>query len=183
VGAIASAITLETFGRRIGRGRLLVGSTVAAAVAIGAIGLTGVLGISLGLSLLISLFTSTFAGAAALLLQTIAPPRMRARILALYGFVFYSILPVATVTAGALVDEFGVRAVLLGMAVLMIGGAGAIALAHRELLGTDVGRDGGLVIRGRPMVVGQRGNLIPRPANPSPLNPSAPGPPVLSSEL
>ena len=182
VGAIASAITLETFGRRIGRGRLLVGSTVAAGIAIGAIGLTGVLGISLGLSLLISLFTSTFAGVAALLLQTIAPPRMRARILALYGFVFYSILPVATVTAGALADEFGVRAVLLGMAVLMIVGAGAIALAHRELLGTDVGRDGGLVIRGLPMVVGPRGNLIPRPANPSPLNPSAPSPPVLSSE-
>jgi len=177
VGAIASAITLETFGRRIGRGRLLVGSTVAAAVAIGAIGLTGVLGISLGLSLLISLFTSTFAGGAALLLQTIAPPRMRARILALYGFVFYSILPVATVTAGALADEFGVRAVLLGMAALMILGASVIALAHRELLGTDVGRDGGLVIRGQPMIVGPRGNLIPRPATPS-----APAPPVLSSE-
>ncbi|HVA85000.1 MAG TPA: MFS transporter [Candidatus Saccharimonadales bacterium] len=180
VGAIVSALTLETLGRRVGRGRLVVGSVAAAGIAIGAIGLTGVLELSLGLSLLIALFTSTFAGTAALLLQTMAPPRMRARILALYGFVFYSILPVATVTAGALADRFGVQAVLLGMGAMTAIGAAAIVLAHREVLGTDVGRDGGLLIHGQPMSVGPRGNLVPRP--PRQHDPSSPDHGVLSSE-
>ena len=150
IGIIASALTMEWVGRRVGRGRLVVGALVATAASIAGLGLAGVLAISVALSILIAGFSFLFGGTAQFLLQTIAPPRMRGRALALYSFVFYALLPISTVVVGLLADRFGVGVVLIGMGALTVLGTAAITLANRILLGIDVA-DGQLTVHGVPV--------------------------------
>jgi len=151
VGVILSALTMEGLGRRIGRGRLVVGALMIAGAAVAGLGVAGVLPLALALAVAIGLFSSTFGGTAALLLQTVAPPRMRGRAIALYSFVLFSVLPIATVSMGALTDRFGVTPVLAAAGALTIISTAVVVLAYRRLLGADLGRDGELLMDGEPV--------------------------------
>ena len=112
------------------------------------------------LSILIAGFSFLFGGTAQFVLQTIAPPRMRGRVLALYSFVVYALLPISTTVVGLLADRFGVTAVLFGMGVLTFLGTVAIALANRDLPWIDVA-EGHLTIHGAPAGRNRQGGDLP----------------------
>lgn len=155
IGAILSAVAMEPLGRRFGRGRLLVASILGSAAGVAALGFSTVLEVSAVLTLLVAFCSMAFLGVSSLLLQTIAPPRMRGRALALYGFAFYGLLPIATSTVGVFADAFGVTAVLVAMGGLAVAITAFVAAWSRSLLATDVGPAGELLVGGA--IVPQRG--------------------------
>jgi MFS family permease len=168
IGVILSSLTMEALGRRAGRGRLLVLALVISGAALGALGLAGILPIAMVLTAAVGLFSSTFGGTAALLLQTVAPPRMRGRAIALYSFVLFSVLPISTVSMGVLTDHLGVGAVLGGVGGLTILGTVLVTLAYRRLLGTDIGREGEVLMDGQPVIrPGSRSDRRTGPPNAS----------------
>ena len=144
IGIILAALTLESFGRWLGRGRLVVAILLGIALAVGGLGFSGLLPVSVVLAGLLAGLQYAFGGTAQLLIQTIAPPRMRGRILALYAFVVYCILPVSTISIGVLADHLGVSAVLIGMAAATIIATILVALASPALLSIDIGPAGEL---------------------------------------
>jgi MFS family permease len=152
VGVILSALTMETVGRRTGRGRLIVVALVISGAALGALGLARILPVAMVLTAAVGLFSATFGGTSALLLQTVAPPRMRGRAIALYSFVLFSVLPISTVTMGVLTDRFGVGPVLGGVGMLTILATVLVTMAYRRLLVIDIGPEGELLVDGRPVI-------------------------------
>ncbi len=121
---------------------------VGVALSLGALGLTSILEVSIALAIAIAAFAFMFGGTAQLVLQTVAPPRIRGRVLALYAFFFYSLLPASTIVVGVLADIVGAQAVLLSMGALTVLATALVGLANPGLLAIDV-RDGRLVVRGR----------------------------------
>jgi MFS family permease len=77
---------------------------------------------------------------------------MRARVVAVYTFAYYCALPIGTAVAGNLADVFGVRAVLLGMAVLTVAATAIVLLVYRPLLSIELDAAGVITVEGRPAV-------------------------------
>ena len=82
VGVIVGAIVMEGVGRRLGRGRQLVVMFLACAAAIAGLAMTDVLPVALVLAALITLVAIGFGGTAQVIIQTMPPARMRARVVA-----------------------------------------------------------------------------------------------------
>jgi MFS family permease len=156
VGVIAGAIVMEGMGRRFGRGRQLVVMFLACGATIAGLAMTEVLPVALVLAALITLVSIGFGGTAQLIVQTMPPPRMRARVVAVYTFAYYCALPIGTAAAGNLADLFGVRAVLLGMAALTVAATAFVLLIYRPLLSIELDSAGQVTIDGRPAVPAPR---------------------------
>jgi MFS family permease len=137
VGTILGALAMEGLGKRLGRGRVLVLTFLAAGLAVGALGLSQLLPVGVVLAAAITFFAIIFGGTAQLLVQTLPPPGLRAGVVALYTFVYYCVLPVGTAAVGALADRVGVTAVMLGMTALTIVGAVIVVLLEPRLLGVN----------------------------------------------
>jgi MFS family permease len=146
IGVIVGAIVMEGVGQRLGRGRQVVVMFLASGAAIGALALAEVLPAALALAALITLFSIGFGGSAQLIIQTMPPPRLRARVVAVYTFAYYCVLPIGTALAGSLADAFGVRAVLAGMAGLTLLGTVVVVLAYRPILAIRLDAAGEVVI-------------------------------------
>ena len=147
VGAITGGIILAPLGRRLGQGRLfLVGVVVAGA---------GVAGLGLSNSAVASAFVAALIGGASigasvtsgLLLQTMSPPRLRGRVLALDSVLWNLVNPVSLLVLGLAVSEAGAGPVLLAMGALAASAVGAIALAHRPVLHLDIDASGNVTTR------------------------------------
>jgi MFS family permease len=147
---------MEGLGRRFGRGRQLVVMFLACGATIAGLALTEVLPVALLLAALITLVSIGFGGTAQLIVQTMPPPRMRARVVAVYTFAYYCALPIGTSAAGNLADVFGVRAVLLGMAALTVAATAFVLLIYRPLLSIELDPAGQVTIDGRPAVPAPR---------------------------
>ena len=154
VGVILGAIAMEGLGRRMGRGRQVVIMFLACGATIAGLALTEILPIALVLAALITLVSIGFGGTAQLIVQTMPPPRMRARVVAVYTFAYYCVLPIGTALAGGLADVFGVRAVLLGMAGLTVAATAIVLVAYRPLLSVDIDVHGEVMVGGRAAVTG-----------------------------
>jgi MFS family permease len=149
IGVIVGAVVMEGIGRRIGRGREIVVMFLLSAATIAGLAVTEVIPVALVLAALITLASIGFGGTAQLIVQTLPPPRMRARVVAVYTFVYYCALPIGTASVGALADVFGVRTVLLAMAALTIVTTGLVLIAYRSLLGVDLDDHGDVTVDGR----------------------------------
>ncbi len=118
-GAIVGALTIAWRGRRPGRGRALLGATVAyglvtlAAVHVpwqsGAMALLFVSGVSL-----VSAFSMLNS-----LVQEHAPEQLRGRVMSIYGLFFRGGMPLGSLLAGYLVGPFGAPAVIGGFCLLL----------------------------------------------------------------
>ena len=146
IGVILGAIVMEGVGQRLGRGRQVIVMFLASGAAIGLLALAEVLPAALALAALITLFSIGFGGSAQLIIQTMPPPRLRARVVAVYTFAYYCVLPIGTALAGLLADAFGVRAVLAGMAGLTLLGTAVVSLAYRPILSIRLDAAGEIVI-------------------------------------
>ena len=144
VGILVGGLVMAPLGRRIGQGRFLFLAV--------AISIVGVAGLSVSTVLLLSCALAAVAGGAdnasaltrGLLLQTISPPRLRGRILALDGVVSALSNPTCLLAIGLLVAAHGPTPVLFGMAMLAALGLILVTLAHRPLLDVQVEGPGGL---------------------------------------
>jgi MFS family permease len=150
VGVILGAILMEGMGRRLGRGRQLVVTFLACGATLAGLAMSEVLPVALVLAALLTVFAIGFGGTAQLIVQTMPPPRMRARVVAVYTFAYYCVLPIGTALAGGLADLFGVRAVMLGMAVLTVAATAFVLLVFRPLLSIDLDAAGEIAVGGRP---------------------------------
>jgi MFS family permease len=148
VGVIVGAIVMDWMGSHLGRGRQLVLMYLGCAATIAALSLTEILPVALILAALLTLVSIGFGGTAQLIIQTMPPARMRARVVAVYTFAYFCALPIGTSLAGALADVFGVRAVLLSMAGLTVITTTFVVLRYRPLLVMDVDVHGEVTVAG-----------------------------------
>src|SRR5204862_4599319 len=139
------ACTVQAIGRRIGQGRLLVGAVIAAAIGVAGLGLSSVLLVSAVLAGVVAASTNAFGVTEGLLLQTMTPPPIRGRVLAIDGVVANIANPIGILAASLLVDRLGGRVVLVGMAVIALVGVLAILTIRRPMVLLDVAEDGALV--------------------------------------
>jgi MFS family permease len=112
-----------------------------------ALAITSSLVAAIAFAALLAAALNTYFSTNNLLLQAMAPSRIRGRVLSFYGFVFWAILPVAGYGIGLLVDRLGVRTVLVVMSVLTFASLVAIGLANRSVLGLDVSPGGAISSR------------------------------------
>jgi MFS family permease len=113
VGMLAGTFGTEPLGRRLGRGRAVLAALAIAAVSIAGLGVTSLLAVAIALSGLIAASAIVYQLGSATLLQLLAPPRMRGRVLAIFDVVRLGLVPAGSLAAGAVVDGVGVAAVLL----------------------------------------------------------------------
>lgn len=134
VGTIAGALATNPLGRRLRRGRTLLLALAAAGAALAGLGAVPVLSVACILAGIVSLAALVYQLTGATLLQILAPPRMRGRVLALYDVVRLGLLPPGSVLATSLVADVGVAGVLLAFGGLTIGAVLVAIVACRPLV-------------------------------------------------
>ena len=149
VATLAVVWIIDPLGRRFRRGTTLVASAVTASTAIGLLAASRSVALSVVLAGLIT-GTLIFYGATnTTLLQALAPPELRGRVLAFFGFAFWAIMPVGSVASGYVADRLGVRTALVIMGLTAVASLGVIAIVYRPLVSLDVSSDGLFALRTR----------------------------------
>jgi len=144
VGAILGGIFLAPLGRRLGQGRLFLTGVLVAGAGVAALGLSRSVATA---SLVAAVIGGTSIGASvtsSLLLQTMSPPRLRGRVLALDSVLWNLVNPVSLLVLGLAVEQVGAGPVLVAMGVLAALSIATIALTHRPVLHLDVDVNGEL---------------------------------------
>ena len=184
VGVLIGAFTVQAVGRRVGQGRLLVGAVIASAVGVAGLGLSSVLLLSAVLAGLVAAATNAFGVTEGLLLQTMTPPPIRGRVLALDGVASNIANPLGILAVGLLVAAYGAPVVMVGMAFVALSGVLAILAVRRPVVLLDLDDDGLLVnsrraIRAEEPVADDLGIGSPG----APLEPGAVGAPVVAEAV
>ncbi len=155
VGMFVSALTANTVGVRLRRGRGVVLFMIVGAVLMGALGLSTVLAVSVVLVTLVAYLGSTRSSMAQLLLQSLAPPRMRGRVASLADFISQFMTIVGSICVGELAASWGPTAVLLACSAGIVATVSLLVLFSRRILVLDVDREAHPVIRGAPYAEGR----------------------------
>jgi len=158
IGVIVGALVMEGFGRRLGRGRTLVLTVVIGAAAMGLLGVSRALPLSMTLAGLLACVLIVYRTTTIALLQALAPARMRGRVLALFEIAFWGINPLGAVLGGLLADRIGA-----GEMFLIFGGVTLVALlvaigGDRALVSLDLDSRARVIVRG---IVHADGQPIP----------------------
>jgi len=124
LGVLIGALVTDVVGRRFGRGRAVVVALVLASAAFAGVGLSRLLPLSFALVTCMTVSLGIYRVTSQLLLQHLAPARMRGRVLAVFELSFWGTYPVGTIAAGALADRFGAPAVVVSFAILTVVAAG-----------------------------------------------------------
>jgi MFS family permease len=159
VGIVVTALTTDALGRWLGRGATLLGAIVCASLAIALIGISRSLIVSVALSAMITGSLILYISTNNLLLQALTPPKMRGRVLSIYAFVFWAIVPLSSIGAGILVDRLGATTVLLAMGLMMLLALAVLVLSYRSLLALDVALDGSAHPRAAPQFAVERPSI------------------------
>lgn len=137
VGILAGTFGTEVLGRRLGRGRVLMLALAIAALSLAGLGVTSLVVVSVVLSGLIAAATIVYQLTSAMLLQLLAPARMRGRVLAIFDVLRLGLVPVGSLAAGAVVDRVGVATVLLVYGGLTVGAVLLTAVVYAALRTVD----------------------------------------------
>ncbi len=89
-----------------------------------------------------------FRTTAIALLQALAPPRMRGRVLAIFEIVFWGINPVGGLLGGIIADRLGATALFLVFGAMQAVALIAAAIIYGPLPSLDIDRDGHASTRG-----------------------------------
>ena len=138
VGAIVGGVVLAPLGRRLGQGRLFLVGVVVAGAGVAALGLSHSALASAAVAALIGGASIGASVTSGLLLQTMSPPRLRGRVLALDSVLWNLVNPVSLLVLGLAVAQIGAGPVLLAMGVLTASAIATIVLAQRPLLHLDM---------------------------------------------
>ena len=142
-----TALLADSLGRRYGRGRLLFVAVGTGASALVLLGLSSNLAASVLLAGVLSGSLTLYTSVNNMLLQALAPPEMRGRVLAMYGLGFWAVLPFGSLLIGWSVDHAGARSVLEAMGVLTLSTVGCVLLTDTRLWRLDIGPDGAVTSR------------------------------------
>jgi MFS family permease len=120
IGAVIGALALTPLAARVGRGRLLVADLVLLPLLLALYGLAPTFIVATGALLLVgAAYIGVLAGLNTVV-QLRAPEQLRARVLSLYMLALGVIYPIGAIVQGAVADELGLRAVVVGTAVLLL---------------------------------------------------------------
>ena len=147
VGTLAVVWIIDPLGRRFGRGLALLGSVATSAIAIALLAISTSVAVSVAVAGLITASLMFYTATNTTLLQALAPPELRGRVLAFFGFAFWAIMPVGSVGSGFIADRIGVRGALMIMAGLTVLSLAVIAVTYRPLIAVDVNADGAFAAR------------------------------------
>jgi MFS family permease len=161
IGMVISALTVNTLGVRLRRGRGVVVTMLLGAVAMAALGYSRVLALSVVLVASVAFLGSTRSSLAQFLMQSISPPRMRGRIASLADFMAQIMSIVGSLAVGVLAATWGATAVLLGCAIVVATIVSLVLLAWPRILDLDVDREAHAMIGGRPYVEGRGRASLP----------------------
>jgi MFS family permease len=120
-GALAGGIALAAAAGRVRRGRVLLTTSIAFSVFVGAFSLSRSFPLSLVLLAAAGFCLIPFAATVNALLQTAVPDRLRGRVMGVYVFMFLGMTPVGSLQAGTLARWLGAPAALtVGAALLLL---------------------------------------------------------------
>jgi MFS family permease len=155
IGMVASALTANTVGTRLGRGRSVVLLMALGAGAMAALGASTILVVSIGLVICVAYLGSSRSSISQFLIQSLTPPRMRGRVASLAEFVGQIMSIVGSLAVGALAVSHGPTAVLVGAGAAILGFVLLVTLLFRRILALDVNADAKVVVGSVPYVEGR----------------------------
>ena len=133
VGMLIGTFSTDALGRRLGRGRTVLAALAIAAIGIAGLGVASLLAVAVALAGLIAASAIVYQLGSAMLLQLLAPARMRGRVLAIFDVVRLGLVPAGSLAAGAVVERAGVPVVLAVFGGLTVGAVLVTAIAFRAL--------------------------------------------------
>jgi MFS family permease len=145
LGVLIGSLLTDPIGRRLGRGRAAVLTLAGAAAAYVGLGLSTVLAVSVVFTVALTLLLGIYRVTTQLLLQHLAPARMRGRVLSVFELSFWGTYPLGTVVAGALADRFGAQTVIVAFGVATVLTASVVVVIARRLIDMDVDAEGAIV--------------------------------------
>ena len=138
IGTIAGTVIVDAAGRRLRRGPVLLAALSVAGLGLATLGLAPHLAIALGLAGLITMSMIVYHVTSMTLLQVLAPPRMRGRVLAIFDLVRLGVVPLGSFAAGVLVPEIGVTVVFLAFGGVIVAAGAVATLACRPLVDLQI---------------------------------------------
>ncbi len=162
IGTLLGVWLIDPVGRRLGRGTSLLASAGLASLAMVVLGVSRSQAVSAAAAGTITGSLMFYSATNTTLLQSLAPPDLRGRVLSFFGLAFWAMMPVSGLGAGYLADRFGVSPALVAMGLAAGVGLVAIKVFYRPLSDLDVSRDGGFVMR-RTAALATEKNYDPRP--------------------
>jgi len=149
VGVVVGALLIDAVGRRAGRGRTILASLALGSVAFILLGASRALPVSMGLMVVLTGGLGIYRVTCQLLLQALAPARIRGRVLATYELTFWGIFSIGTLAAGALADLVGAGTVALGFGLATLVSIGLVLATYRTFASLTVNQDGRAMAGGR----------------------------------
>jgi MFS family permease len=134
-GATVGSVLLGAYGDGLRRSRLVVIAIAGYGVAVAGMGATPSYAGGLVAMFLIGLGYLVVVSVLNTAVQIVVDDSYRGRVLALYGMAFVGAYPLGSLLQGTLADIFGVRPVVAGAGLLLVGYAGWL-LARRDALAT-----------------------------------------------
>jgi MFS family permease len=128
LGALAAALLIASLGRFHFRGRLLTFGTFALPAAMAAFALSRSTPLSLLLALGTGLALILVFNLANALVQTHSPDALRGRIMSVYTFVFFGLVPIGSLGVGVTAEKLGQPAAILVGSGVTLGAAAALAV-------------------------------------------------------
>jgi len=147
VGGLLAGLVLESVQRRFGHGRVLFTGILVSAAALIAFGFAPNALAAIVLLALVGGGFATYAAATSTLIQALAPPRLRGRLIGLFATLYWGLLPVGSLLGGAVAQATSgrVAVLLIGVALGLI--AIASLLARRQIATLRIAPNG-LTVRG-----------------------------------
>ena len=148
VGGLVTGLTLESLQRRFGHGRAVFAGLFVASVALVLFGFAPNALVALLLLPFVGGGFFTYAAATGTLIQALAPPRLRGRLVGLFALFYWGLLPIGSLLGGTIAQLSNGRVAVIVTGALL-GLCGLVALAVRpQVVSLKVGRDG-LTLAGR----------------------------------
>lgn len=163
-GMVASALTANSVGARLRRGRSVVLLMLLGAAGMIALGLSHFLLLSVGLVIFVAYLGSSRSSIAQFLVQSLTPARMRGRVASLADFIGQIMTITGSLAAGAFATAYGPSAVLAACGVGIFVIVGSVALSWRRILVLDVDPQARPVIAGQPYMEGRVAGALAEPS-------------------
>lgn len=142
IGGMLAGLSLEAAHRRVGHGRGVIGGLAGAAISMAAFGLAP--GVPLAMLALVVVGGSilTYAASSVTLIQALAPPRLRGRMVSLFAMLYWGMMPVGSLLTGFVAEATTARTTVF-LCGVGLGVTGLVAFVIRPQLATlAVARDG-----------------------------------------
>jgi hypothetical protein len=137
VGTLVGAMTTSPLGQRLRRGRTLLLALAIAGAGLAGLGVVPILSVAVALAGIVALAALVYQLTGATLLQVLAPPGMRGRVLAVSDVVRLGLVPPGSVLATSLVGGLGVTGVLIAYGGLTLGAVLVAIVTCRPLLALE----------------------------------------------